>query len=90
MKGSDLFPLRITGRIEDKNGANTHYKLSDGSIITRKLAVEMRKNGFLKDYNIFERNGVEYLRDNRDSDIKDNIDNQPLFTFQLIELPEQK
>lgn len=77
----DLVPLTIIGRMEDTNGANTHYLLSDKSIITRKLAVEMNRKGFLKDYGIIKRNEVEYLRDNPDSSIKDNIDEQPLFIY---------
>ena len=33
--------LRVTGRREDENGANTHYRLSDGRIVTRAEAVRM-------------------------------------------------
>lgn len=70
--------LRITGRREDENGANTHYRLSDGRIVTREEAVRMCRNGELPGYNIIEVNGVEYLRDNPDTREEDNIDNQPL------------
>ena len=70
--------LRITGRREDKDGANTHYRLSDGRIVTREEGVTMHKNGELPDYHIYELNGVEYLRDNPDTRKEDNIDNQPL------------
>lgn len=70
--------LRITGRREDEKGANTHYRLSDGRIVTREEAVQMCKNGLFPDYHIFPLNGVEYLRDNPDTNPADNIDNQPL------------
>ena len=70
--------LRIIGRREDANGANTHYKLSDGKIVTREEAVKMCKDGLLPNYHIYERDGVEYLRDNPDTREEDNIDSQPL------------
>lgn len=70
--------LRITGRREDENGANTHYRLSDGRIVTREEAARMCRNGELPEYNIIEVNGVEYLRDNPDTREEDNIDSQPL------------
>lgn len=71
-------PLRITGRREDENGANTHYRLSDGRIVSRAEAVRMRENGELLRYHVYERDGVKYLRDNPDAREEDNIDNQPL------------
>ncbi|MBU4186245.1 MAG: DUF3892 domain-containing protein [Proteobacteria bacterium] len=70
--------LRITGRREDENGANTHYRLSDGRIVTRAEAVKMCENGELPNYHIYERDGIKYLRDNPDTSEMDNIDNQPL------------
>ena len=70
--------LRITGRREDSNGANTHYRLSDDRVVTREEAVRMHRRGLLPDYHIYERDGVEYLRDNPDTRESDNIDNQPL------------
>lgn len=73
--------LKIIGRREDENGANTHYKFSDGKIVTRAEGVQMAKDGKLPDYNIIAVDGVEYLRDNLDEngkDKKDNIDSQPL------------
>ena len=70
--------LRVTGRREDEKGANTHYRLSNGKIVTRAQAVTMVKKGELPGYNIIKVNGVEYLRDNPDSKESDNIDNQPL------------
>ena len=70
--------LRIIGRREGPTGANTHYKLSNGRIVTRGEAVAMCKRGELPGYNIVEVNGVEYLRDNPDTRKEDNIDNQPL------------
>jgi hypothetical protein len=70
--------LTITGRMENKKGANTHYRLSDGSIVTRALAVRMREKGLLKEYHIVKINNVRYLRDNPDPRVEDNIDSQPL------------
>jgi hypothetical protein len=70
--------LRITGRREDVRGANTHYRLSDGRIVTREEGVRLCRAGLLPDYHIYTLNGVEYLRDNPDTSEKDNIDNQPL------------
>ncbi|MFA6216413.1 MAG: DUF3892 domain-containing protein [Candidatus Omnitrophota bacterium] len=70
--------LRIVGRRENDTGANTHYKLSDGRIVTREEAVKLCKLGYLPGYNIIMVNGVEYLRDNPDTKVSDNIDSQPL------------
>lgn len=70
--------LRIVGRKEDENGANTHYKLSDGRIVTRAEAVAMYRRGELPGYHIITVDGIEYLRDNPDTREEDNIDNQPL------------
>lgn len=70
--------LRITGRREDANGANTHYRLSDGRIVTRQEAVAMCRRGELPGYDIIVVNGVEYLRDKPDTRVSDNIDSQPL------------
>lgn len=90
MKYEDLFKLEITGRVENENGANTHYVLDNESIITRKLALSMHKAGLLEDYEIIPREDELYLRAKRNHDVKDNIDEQPLFTFTLIKKPEQK
>jgi len=68
--------LRITGRREDKKGANTHFRLS--GIVTREEAAVMVENGVLPGYHIYERGGVKYLRDNPDKEESDNIDNQPM------------
>ena len=70
--------LRIIGRRENETGANTHYKLSDGRIVTRVAAVAMCRRDELPDYHIITVNSIEYLRDNPDSRRGDNIDNQPL------------
>lgn len=70
--------LRITGRREDATGGNTHYRLSDGRIVTRVDAVRMCRMGLLPGYNIITVSGVEYLRDNPDTRVSDNIDSQPL------------
>lgn len=70
--------LRITGRRENDTGANTYYRLSDGRILSRAETVILCKAGLLPDYHIIHVNGVEYLRDNPDSNEADNIDNQPL------------
>lgn len=70
--------LRIVGRAEDYKGANTHYKLTDGRIVTREEAVQMHRDGLLPDYHIYTREGVEYLRDNPDPSKEDNIDEQEL------------
>ncbi len=71
-------PLKVTGRREDGKGANTHYKLSNGNIITRAKGVTMRRRGELPGYHIVKVNGVDYLRDNPDNRKGDNIDSQPL------------
>lgn len=68
--------LRIVGVAEDDKGANTHYELTDGRALTREEAVQLHKNGQLQGYHIYLRNGVEYLRDDPDSSIEDNIDEQ--------------
>ncbi len=70
--------LKIIGRREDSTGANTHYKLSNGQLVTRAQAVAMQKQGKLPRYHVVEVNGVEYLRDNPDNSPSDNIDKQPL------------
>ncbi len=71
--------LKITGRRENKNGANTHYKISNGKIVTRTEAVAMVKAGKLPGYHVMKVNNSKYLRDNPDKrSKKDNIDKQPL------------
>ena len=70
--------LRITGRRENDTGANTPFRLSDGRILTREEVVQMIKRGELPGYHIYERNGIEYPRDDPDKNPADNIDNQPL------------
>jgi len=71
--------LRVVGRKEDPDtGASTHYKLSDGRIVTRAEGVAMCKRGELPGYHVVEVNGVPYLRDNPDTRPEDNIDHQPL------------
>ena len=77
-KKEEHMALRITGRREDATGANTHYRLSDNRIVTRAEAVRMCRLGLLPGYNIIVVNGVEYLRDNPDTRVSDNIDSQPL------------
>jgi len=69
--------LRITGRRESSTGANTHYRLSDGRIVTRADGVAMCKRGELPGYHVVVINGVEYLKDNPDTRKEDNIDSQP-------------
>ena len=79
MKGGVIImALRIVGRREDDDGANTHYKLSDGRIVTRAEGVAMCKRGELPGYDIIVVNNVEYLRDKPDTREEDNIDHQPL------------
>lgn len=70
--------LRIIGRREGPTGANTHYRLSDGRIVTREEAVRLCRAGWLPGYDIIVVNGVEYLRDKPDTRVSDNIDHQPL------------
>jgi len=70
--------LRITGRREDEKGANTHFRLSDGRLVTREEAAVMVENGELPGYHIYKREGVKYIRDNPDKKVSDNIDNQPM------------
>ncbi len=87
--------IRVTGRAEDHNGANTHYRVSSESIgfesiVTRQLGVEMQKVGLLPDYHVMTVNEVEYLRDNPDTRIEDNIDNQPLLEITKTNQPKFK
>ena len=70
--------FRITGRRESETGANTHYRVSGELIVTNEQGVILCKNGLLPEYHIMTVNGMEYLRDNRDSETNDNIDSQPL------------
>ena len=76
--------LRITGRME-KQKRNTHYRLSDGNIITIQFAVDMCKLGYLENYEIYPIDGEEYLRGKPDNDINNNIVEQPLFTFEVTD-----
>jgi len=70
--------LRITGRRESETGANTHFRLSDGRILTRAEIVAMIKSRELSGYHIVRVNDVDYPRDNPDKNPEDNIDSQPL------------
>lgn len=80
--------MYITGRAERKGGANTHYRLNDGSIVTRELGVRLEKLGLLKKYRRIRINGTEYLEGIKNDTKKDNIDEQPLIKMIVIEVPE--
>jgi len=70
--------LRITGRREGPTGANTHFRLSDGRILTRAEIVAMIQRGELPGYEVALINGVLYPKDKPDKRPWDNIDKQPL------------
>lgn len=74
-------PWRITGKREDKTGANTHYRIrnemGEVRIVTRAGAVALCRDGQMPGYHIYTRDGVDYLRDNPDTREQDNIDHQP-------------
>lgn len=74
-------PWRVTGKREDENGANTHYRIrnekGEEKIVIRAVAVALQKRGEMPRYHIYTRDGVEYLRDDPDTREEDNIDNQP-------------
>ena len=74
---------KIVARQKNKLGANTHFLLNDGSILTIELAVEMCKKNLLPDYEIYTNYGVEYLRSKGNSESEDNINKQPLFTYEI-------
>ncbi len=48
--------LKIIGRAEDYKGANTHYKLTGGKLVTREEGVQMYEDGLLLDYHIYPMN----------------------------------
>lgn len=60
---------------------NTYYQLSDDRYVTRQLAAEMVKSGDLNGYHIYERDDVEFLRDNPDKEESDNINRQPIIPW---------
>ncbi|MDD2665523.1 MAG: DUF3892 domain-containing protein [Methanocellales archaeon] len=83
--------LRITARKTKKKKygyeeepydvSNIYYKLSDGRIVTRKMAAELVKSNELRGYHIYERDDVEYIRDNPGKEESDNINSQPLIPW---------
>ncbi len=83
--------LRITARKTKKKKygyeeepydvSNIYYELSDGRIVTRKMAAELVKSKELSGYHIYERDDVEYIRDNPDKEESDNINSQPLIPW---------
>lgn len=70
--------VRIKGRRESESGANTHYQLNSGEVITRAEGVRRVQQGKMPGYHTVKINDVKYLRDNPDKNIKDNIDSQKL------------
>ncbi len=83
--------LRITARKTKKKKywkdeepydvSNIYFELSDGRIVTRKMAAELVKSNELSGYHIYEREDVEYIRDNPDKEETDNINSQPLISW---------
>lgn len=61
--------------------SNIYFELSDGRIVTRKMAAELVKSNELSGYHIYEREDVEYIRDNPDKEETDNINSQPLISW---------
>jgi len=77
--------LQITERKVNKNGVNTHFRLSNGSIKTITSVIKMVEQGILEGYQIVDRKDKKYLRDIPNKKIEDNLDYLPLvgFTYPL-------
>lgn len=80
-----IIKARKTRRYKDGDDTydvhNNYYQLSDDRYVTRQLAAEMVKNGELNGYHIYEKDNVEFLRDNPDKEESDNINRQPIIPW---------
>lgn len=66
----------IVGLVKS-SGRITGYQLSDGTAVSKENAVQMAKNGDIKDVGIAHRKGNEYLKSLPDGQEGNNLSNLP-------------
>lgn len=67
---------KIVGLVK-QNGRVTGYKLSDETFVSREQAVEMARQGKIKDVGIAHRKDTEYLKAVPNGSENDNLGNLP-------------
>lgn len=69
---------KVIGNNDGPGGRNDTYKIGSRSKVPRRNAVAEVKRGEHKGVHVVKVNGREYVRDNPDSSIKDNVNrNKP-------------
>ncbi|OPX46882.1 DUF3892 domain-containing protein [Clostridium thermobutyricum] len=62
---------------KEGSSAAAGYKLSNGETVSVEEAVQMAKNGEIKDVIVSSRNGEEYLKSSPDGDENNNLKDLP-------------
>ena len=62
---------------KEGSSAAAGYKLSNGETVSVEEAVQMAKNGEIKDVTVSSRNGEEFLRSYPDGDDSNNLRDLP-------------
>ncbi|MGV3025798.1 DUF3892 domain-containing protein [Clostridium thermobutyricum] len=79
MKNSKTQNLACITEVLTKEGSSAAagYKLSNGETVSVEEAVQMAKNGEIKDVIVSSRNGEEYLKSSPDGDENNNLKDLP-------------
>ena len=64
-------------RLVRKNGKIAGYRLSDGTVLSKREGVALAKQGGIRGVAIASRNGSEYLRSLPDGDESNNLGDLP-------------
>ena len=64
----------IRGNKDGQNGENQTYTIPGRGTVPREKLVEEIKEGKHPDFHIYERNNVEYVRADPDSNQQNNVD----------------
>ncbi|MDQ5984238.1 MAG: hypothetical protein RUMPE_01278 [Eubacteriales bacterium SKADARSKE-1] len=65
---------KITALVKE-SGRVAGYKLSGGNVLNKEEAVDLAKQGGIKDVGVAERDGNEYLKSLPDGDEENNLSN---------------
>ncbi len=64
--------------VQKSNSQISGYQLSNGQIVSKNQALEMAKNGEIRNVGVATNQGNEYLRSLPDSTATNNLDNLPI------------
>lgn len=75
-----MIPLEIVAVRHDDKGKLTGFKLSNGQELDLEQAIEMGKQGLIKNIDVVDRkSGMQYIRSEPDGVAENNLDNLPEF-----------